>query len=170
MNNTLIVIGNLVKDPEIKYLDSGKSVTNFTLAVNDFVNGEKQVTYINCQLWENEFVAEKCKKGNKLICQGTLTKQEYKKDGNTKTKYVMNVYKVAFDNAYLSVSGEITEVENQEKCQVLKLKDSDLTIINYTKTKAEETQKAYVIGTLSMVENKPYLNVIKIDAMDEMSF
>lgn len=168
MKNALIVVGNLVENPDIKFLDSGKSVTSFTLAVNEFINGEKHATFIDCQQWESEFIAEKCKKGDKLIVQGQLIKKEYKnKKGEDKTKYTMNVYKVAFDNAYLALDGYVSEVEQQEKKQIIRLEDSDITIINYTKNVIETGNQIFILGTLSMFEGKPYLNVIKIEKANE---
>lgn len=168
MKNVIVIMGNMVDNPTITYLDSGKSVTKFTIAVNSFVNGEKSVSFYDCEQWESEFIAEKCKKGDKLIVQGQLVKKEYKnKKGENKIKYTMNVYKVAFDNAYLTLDGYVSEVEQQDKKQIIRLEDSDITIINYTKNVIETGNQIFVIGTLSMFEGKPYLNVIKIEKANE---
>ena len=50
-----MLIGRLVKDPELKYTSSGTAVVTFTLAVNRRFtnqNGEREADFINCQAWQ----------------------------------------------------------------------------------------------------------------------
>ena len=68
LNNTVIV-GRLVKDPELRETDNGKKVTSVILAVpRTFknVNGEYDTDFIPCVLWKGiaENTAEYCKKGD----------------------------------------------------------------------------------------------------------
>lgn len=80
--NKVITMGRLVKDPEIRKTQAGKSVANFTLAVNKKYtgqNGEKQVDYINIVAWNNqaEFVNKFFKKGLQVSVIGRLETRSY---------------------------------------------------------------------------------------------
>ena len=73
--NKIILIGRLVKDPELKYTPSGTAVVTFTLAVNRRFtnqNGEREADFINCQAWQKtaEFVANYFKKGQQMALEG----------------------------------------------------------------------------------------------------
>ena len=54
MLNQIVIVGRLVRDPELRETDGGKKVTNITLAVPRSyknVNGEYETDYIDCVLW-----------------------------------------------------------------------------------------------------------------------
>ena len=71
MLNKSILIGRLCKDPEVKYIPSGKAVTTFTLAVDrSFTNaqGEREADFIPCVVWDK--LAETC---GKYLSKGRLT-------------------------------------------------------------------------------------------------
>lgn len=89
--NKVILIGNVGKDPEIRHLDTGVAVANFTLATSESYtakNGEKVTTteWHNIVLWRGlAEVAEKyVKKGSKLFIEGKITHRQYEQDGVTK--------------------------------------------------------------------------------------
>ena len=91
--NKVILVGNLGKDPEIRHLESGASVANFSLATTetykDRTTGErKSITeWHNIVLWRGlAEVAEKyLKKGNQVYIEGKIQTRSYEdKDGNTK--------------------------------------------------------------------------------------
>jgi single-strand DNA-binding protein len=95
MLNQVVIVGRLVKSPEVVKTDSGKKVSNITLAVSRSYkdeNGEYQTDFINCVLWEGiaENTAEYVKKGDLLGIKGHLQSRIYKKDENT-TVYVIEV-------------------------------------------------------------------------------
>ena len=78
MLNQVVVVGRLVKDLEVKKLESDKKVCELTLAVQrEFKNydGEYDVDFIKCQLWDS--LAESCasyaRKGNMLAVKGRLS-------------------------------------------------------------------------------------------------
>ena len=77
MLNQLVIVGRIVRDPEVKELDNGKKVSNITLAVarsykNE--NGEYDTDFINCTLWGGiaENTANYCKKGDMVGLKGRL--------------------------------------------------------------------------------------------------
>lgn len=87
--NKVILIGNVGKDPEIRHLDTGVAVANFSLATSESYNaknGEKVTTteWHNIVLWRGlAEVAEKyVKKGNQLYIEGRIRSRSYDdKDG-----------------------------------------------------------------------------------------
>jgi len=85
--NRVILVGNLTKDPEIRYVGSGAAVTKFRLAVNPNKKDAKpeDTLYIDIVAWDK--LAETCntflKKGSPVLCEGRLSIRSY---DDTKTK------------------------------------------------------------------------------------
>ncbi|MBN2147179.1 MAG: single-stranded DNA-binding protein [Anaerolineales bacterium] len=78
--HTIILVGNLGRDPEMRYTPSGQAVTNFSVAVSDnYTNssGEKvdRTIWVRVSTWGRQ--AETCnqylKKGRKVLVEGRLT-------------------------------------------------------------------------------------------------
>lgn len=86
--NKVFLIGRLTADAELRTTTSGKSVTTFSLAVNDGF-GEKQKAYFfNVIVWGKgaEAVANYTHKGSKVAVTGKLTSRSYDdKNGNKRT-------------------------------------------------------------------------------------
>jgi single-strand DNA-binding protein len=90
------MIGNLVRDPEIKYIPSGAAVTKFRLAVNPNKKDAKpeDTLYVDVVAWEK--LAETCnlylKQGWKVLVEGRLSIRSYEKDGDKRyaTEIVAN--------------------------------------------------------------------------------
>lgn len=77
--NKFFAIGNLTKDPEMRYTPDGTAVTEFSIAVNEG-RGEKRTTeFIDCQCWEKlaEVVAEHCRRGRKVLIEGKYTTDKW---------------------------------------------------------------------------------------------
>jgi single-strand DNA-binding protein len=77
--NKVLLIGNLTRDPEIKYTTKGTAVAEVGLAVNRSYtadNGEKreEVTFVDITFWgrQAEVLEEYCKKGKQLHVEGRL--------------------------------------------------------------------------------------------------
>lgn len=85
-----IAVGNLGGDPELKFLPSGNSVVNFSIATSrrwkDKDTGEKkeETEWHNCEAWGKlaEIIAEYLKKGSKIAIEGRLKTTPYEKDGH----------------------------------------------------------------------------------------
>ena len=91
--NKVILVGNLGKDPEVRYLDSGVAVANFSLATTEnYKNkqGEKvsQTEWHNIVLWRGlAEVAEKwLKKGSSVYIEGKIRTNKWE-DKEGKTRY-----------------------------------------------------------------------------------
>ena len=91
MLNRTIIMGRLVRDPELRTTQSGTAVTSFTLAVDrDFKSresGEKSTDFIDVVAWRQtaEFVCKYFSKGRMAVAEGRLQIREWKdKDGNNR--------------------------------------------------------------------------------------
>jgi single-strand DNA-binding protein len=88
--NNCIFTGNLTRDVETKYTQSGKCVANFTIACNrpSSNKNEKQVDYIAVVAWEK--LGELCdtylSKGKKALVEGRLQIREYENSAGVKKK------------------------------------------------------------------------------------
>ena len=90
--NKVILVGNLGQDPEVRYLDSGVAVANFSLATTEnYKNkqGERvsQTEWHNMVLWRGlAEVAEKyLKKGSSIYVEGKIRNRKWEdKEGNTR--------------------------------------------------------------------------------------
>lgn len=78
--NIVILMGRMVRNPELKYTSSGKAYASFTLAVQ---KNKNETEFIDCTAWEKtaETIAEYFKKGSKILIQGRLSVSDYEKDG-----------------------------------------------------------------------------------------
>ncbi len=118
--HTVILVGNLGRDPEMRYTPAGQAVTNFSIAVNDDFtnnNGEriKRTIWVRVSAWGKQ--AENCnqylKKGSKVLVEGRLTADAStggpriwtKQDGTPGSSFEVSAQTVRF----LSTRGETGE-------------------------------------------------------------
>ena len=113
MLNRIIIMGRLVRDPELRTTQSGTSVTSFTLAVDrDFKSresGEKSTDFIDVVAWRQtaEFVCKYFAKGRMAIAEGRLQIREWKdKDGNNRRTAEVVAENVYFGDSKRDGAGE----------------------------------------------------------------
>ena len=100
--NSVTLIGNLTRDPELKATQSGYVFCTFTVACTRRIkpkNGERETDFINCVAWRErgEFVHKYFHKGSKLAIEGTLQMRSYEaQDGTKRTAYEVLVDNVEF--------------------------------------------------------------------------
>ena len=88
MTNHITILGRLTKDPDVKYVASGKAVATFTMAVDrPFLgqDGKREADFIPVVIWGKtaELVGNSCAKGHRLLVEGRLQIRSYDgKDGN----------------------------------------------------------------------------------------
>ena len=89
--NKVELIGRITKDLELRYTQSNKAVTSFTIAVNKRINGENSADFINCVAWNTtaEFISKYFKKGQSIAVVGRLQNRNY--DDNGQKRYVTEV-------------------------------------------------------------------------------
>ncbi len=110
--NKVTLLGNLGKDPEVKFLPSGQAVANFTIATTDRVKDKTSNDYVDRTEWHNvtaygrtaEIVRDYVKKGNKLYVEGRLTTRSW--DDKETGKKVYRTEIVVSDVVLLSGRGE----------------------------------------------------------------
>ena len=113
MLNRVVIMGRLVRDPELRTTQSGTPVTSFTLAVDrDFKSresGEKSTDFIDVVAWSQtaEFVCKYFAKGRMAIAEGRLQIREWKdKDGNNRRTAEVVAENVYFGDSKRDGAGE----------------------------------------------------------------
>ena len=91
--NKVVLLGNVTRDPELRYIASGTAVTDIGLAVNDrrkTATGEwvEETTFVDVTLWGRtaEVAGEYVTKGSPLLIEGRLKLDTWEKDGKKNSK------------------------------------------------------------------------------------
>lgn len=90
--NRVILVGNLTRDPELRYIPSGTPVSDIGLAVNDRVKrGDQWVdetTFVDITLWGRtaEVANEYLSKGSSVLIEGRLKLDRWEKEGQKHSK------------------------------------------------------------------------------------
>jgi single-strand DNA-binding protein len=91
--NRVILLGNITRDFEVKYLQSGTAVTEIGLAVNDKYKNQsgewvEEVTFVDVTLWGRtaEVAGEYLSKGSPVLIEGRLKLHQWEKDGQKHSK------------------------------------------------------------------------------------
>jgi single-strand DNA-binding protein len=91
--NRVILMGNVTRDPELRYIPSGTAVTDLGLAVNDRrknANGEwvEETTFVDVTLWARtaEIACEYLSKGSPVFVEGRLKLDTWEKEGKKNYK------------------------------------------------------------------------------------
>jgi single-strand DNA-binding protein len=90
--NRVILVGNLTRDPELRYIPSGTAVSEIGLAVNDRVKKNDQwvdeTTFVDVTLWGRtaEVANEYLSKGSNILIEGRLKLDSWEKDGQKRSK------------------------------------------------------------------------------------
>jgi single-strand DNA-binding protein len=90
--NRVILVGNLTRDPELKYIPSGTAVAEVGLAVNERVKKNDvyvdETTFVDVTLWGRtaEIANEYLKKGAPVLIEGRLKLDTWEKDGQKRSK------------------------------------------------------------------------------------
>jgi single-strand DNA-binding protein len=95
--NKVILVGNLGKDPEVRHLEGGNSVVNFTLATNEYYK-DKQGARVERTEWHNisawrglaELAEKYLKKGSQVYVEGKLRTRQYQ-DKDQQTRYITEI-------------------------------------------------------------------------------
>ena len=90
--NRVILVGNLTRNPELRYTPSGTAVAEIGLAVNDRVKrGDEWVdetTFVDVTLWARtaETASQYLSKGSSVLIEGRLKLDSWEKDGQKRSK------------------------------------------------------------------------------------
>ncbi len=116
LRNKVMLVGNLGQDPEIKTLETGKKVVNFTLATKEnYKNSEGQkineTTWHNIVAWNGlaEIASRYLKKGNEVFVEGKIVYRTYEDKKGT-TRYVTDI---VLNDLLLLRSGRVSTKEDE---------------------------------------------------------
>ena len=89
MLNLIALTGRMTRDPELRTLESGVSVTSFSIAVqrNYKIEGEYPTDFIDCVAWRGtaDFICKHFRKGSMLTVVGNLETRKFTdKEGNNR--------------------------------------------------------------------------------------
>ena len=111
--NRILMIGRLVRDPELRHTPNGASVASFSIASNRsyVVNNEKkeQVGFFDCVAWGKlgELVVQYCKKGHRIAVEGRLQQRSWDdQNGNKRSTVEIVTENVQFLSPRDSSSGD----------------------------------------------------------------
>ena len=123
--NRVLLIGNLTKDPELRYTPSDTPVANLRMAVNSSYksqSGEKkdEVCYVTIVVWSRQ--AEICnqylKKGRSVFVEGRLIYRQWEAEGKTRSTMEVRADRVQFLGAPGGGSGSGAGRESGEPARV----------------------------------------------------
>ncbi len=94
--NKVILTGNLGRDPEVRYTQTGKAVAGFSIAVNRGWRSKNEnqqqptVDFFNVTAWDKlaEFCGKYLTKGTKILLEGRLQSRSYEAQDGTKRNVV----------------------------------------------------------------------------------
>lgn len=97
--NTVILMGRLTADPELKRTANDTAVTSFSIAIDRPMAKEKTADFINISAWRKtaEFITKYFRKGSMIAIHGSLQTRRYEdKEGNKRTVYEVVANNVEF--------------------------------------------------------------------------
>ena len=100
--NVITIAGNVGKSPEMRQLQSGDSVLQFSVADNWQEKGEKKTAWYSCSIWGERAIKLQphIRQGEKITVCGQLRPREYTdKQGQTRMSFDVRVQDVALQGA-----------------------------------------------------------------------
>jgi single-strand DNA-binding protein len=101
--NKVLLMGNLTRDPEVKYTPKGTAVGDLAIAINDSYKAQdgtikETVTYVDIEVWGRQ--AENCKqylvKGRPIFVEGQLKLDQWEQEGQKRSKLKVRALNVQF--------------------------------------------------------------------------
>lgn len=90
MINSVVLVGRVGQDPDMKYFESGKVKTTFSIAVNRWTKEGDKTDWFNIELWDKnaEVAGEYVRKGRLVGVEGKLDISKWKDaDGSTRERF-----------------------------------------------------------------------------------
>lgn len=105
MTNLVILLGRMVRDPELRYTSNGKAYTTFTLAVQKI---KDEAEFIDCVAWEKtaETIAEYFRKGNRILINGKIITSTYESNGEKRKSVKVQAFSFEFIDSKNSGIGQ----------------------------------------------------------------
>lgn len=98
MVNSMVLQGHLTADIELKRTKSDVPYTEFTVAWSEKYKEDETKCFLRCKAWRGtaEFLAGYFHKGKELVIEGKLVTEQWKADGENKSRTICQVEKVHF--------------------------------------------------------------------------
>lgn len=116
MSNTITVSGNLTRDPELRFTQSGQAVANFSIASSRRKKvgeeWEEITSFFNCVAWGTlgENAAGSLSKGDRVIASGYMEQRSYEtNEGEKRTVWDVTVNDLGAELRFANVTVERTE-------------------------------------------------------------
>ena len=127
----LTIVGNLVYDPEVRYVNNGKAVVNLTIAstarvlnrsTNQWEDGEP--VFMRASAWDElaENIGDSFKKGHRIIAVGVLKSRSYEKDGQKRESMELQIDEIGPSVRYATAR---PEKRGRERNAAVNKPDSD---------------------------------------------
>lgn len=129
--NKVILIGRLTKDPELRYNEKNKAITNFTLAVKRPYKNDKdeyESDFIFCKSFgaRAETIGKFCKKGDLVGIEGKIQTGSYEKDGQKLYSTEIIIENIQFLSSSTNAPGKSKKPEDEPKNSVKKETDEEV--------------------------------------------
>lgn len=143
MLNQVILVGRLVKSPELQLTETGRKMSLITLAVPRSyknINGEYDTDFLDCTLWTNiaENTAEYCKTGDVIGIKGRVQSRLVEKEDGTKIK---KTDIIAEKVTFLS-SGKISKTDNETDNNMIEDNDENISNDNNVEKVSKVAKKS----------------------------
>ena len=129
MLNSIVIMGRLVRDPEMRKTGSDVAVCSFTVAVDrDYQKDEKITDFIDCVAWRStaEFISRYFSKGRMIVVQGSLQSRKWQdKDGNNRVSWEVQADKAFFGDS--KPSGQTVTAEPPKADIGIEASDTEFT-------------------------------------------
>ena len=125
--NNVNIIGRLTKDVEVRKTSTNKSVSSFSIAVDNLAtkDGEKTTSFFNCNAWNNvaETLSKYTRKGDRIAISGSLIQRNYENKNSEKISVVeINVYSITL----IENKKENASTQSENKAVENNINDDDL--------------------------------------------
>lgn len=134
--NKVMMIGNLTRDPEVRYTPKGMAVCDISLAINHKYTtegGEKKqdVTFVDCTAWGKtaELIGQYLNKGSSLYVEGRLTTESWedKQTGAKRSKMKVTVEVMQFLGGAREQSSEPRQKQDRPIAEQLRQRNQPST-------------------------------------------
>ena len=91
MINTVVLVGRAGQDPEMRYFESGKVKTTFSIAVSRWSKNGETTDWFNIELWDKqaEVAGQYVKKGSLVALDGRLSIDKWAQDGSNRERTII---------------------------------------------------------------------------------
>ena len=153
--NKIFLIGNLTRDPELRYIPSGSAVATFTIGVNRVYktqSGEKkeQASFIRIVVWGRraEVCGEYLSKGNPVFVEGRLQSRDWQTQDGQKR----NTVEVVADNIQFLRGGDKQAAGKDKQA----MPPEDIETINLEEVPTSEAKRDDEKGGVNLSEEVPF--------------